>query len=211
LFARHELNSSEAILKNFIETEPLLRNAWQKSQLTVKDFVLKSLEQFILSICTEDSRYSLFLEGKEKLTKEEMTGLTIFFGKAKCSQCHLPPDFTDNKFHDTGLFKRRLILQTRGNPESPDRFELGFDYGRGNIEPGEHNVFSFRTPSLYNVQLTAPYMHDEEVVDFYNRGGDAPSTKHKPLNLNNKEKVALVAFLKTLTDLRYLNPEQAAR
>lgn len=170
---------------------------------------MKAIEKFVISVSTRESRFSLYLEDKSILTKEEISGFELFVGKAKCAVCHSPPEFTDNSFHDNGLFRRRLILQTRANPDIQDRFELGFDYGRGNIESGTAHLFKFRTPSLYNIALTAPYMHDgsfrtlEEVIDFYNRGGKNREKHIEPLFLKENEKAFLIKFLKTLTDIRY--------
>jgi cytochrome c peroxidase len=106
--------------------------------------------------------------------------------------------FTDNRFHNLGVGMDKA---------APDlgRFEVTGD-------PGDRG--RFKTPTLRNVALTAPYMHDgslatlEEVVDFYNKGGIANPTLDpgiRRLGLTRDEKVALVEFLRMLTDQRYVS------
>lgn len=89
------------------------------------------------------------------------------------------------------------------------RREATHDVGRGDVEPGLESLFKFRTPSLINVSLTGPYMHDgsiptlEGVVDFYSRGGDEKDSGLPALKLSEGEKSDLVIFLYTLSDIRY--------
>lgn len=131
-----------------------------------------------------------------QLTSAEVRGQQIFNGQGRCNSCHIGNLFTDNLFHNIGL---------RPQTEDPGRFAI-----TGNVnELGE-----FRTVSLRNVELRSPYMHFgrfatlEEVVEFYNRGGDfdAPNidrTRIRPLGLTMQQKSDLVAFLKRpLTDPR---------
>jgi len=116
--------------------------------------------------------------------------------QSRCNVCHAGTLFSDNQFHNIGV-----------RPQ----FE---DTGRFQVTGNNNNIGEFRTPSLRNVGLRGPYFHDghfaalEDVVDFYNRGGDfdAPNINHnliRPLNLSPQQKSDLVAFLRgALTDPR---------
>jgi len=117
------------------------------------------------------------------------------FNQVGCNVCHAGNLFSDNAFHNIGV-----------RPQ----FE---DTGRFQVTGNTNNIGEFRTPSLRNVGLRGPYFHNghfatlEEVVDFYNRGGDfdAPNINHnliRPLNLTPQQKSDLVAFLRALTDPR---------
>jgi cytochrome c peroxidase len=114
-------------------------------------------------------------------------GMALFGGKARCSECHSGPNFTDELFHCLGL---------------PG------DKGRGGVRGQEKAVGEFKTPSLREVALTAPYMHDgsvatlAEVVEVYDRGGTPHvnlSPKMTKLGLSADEKRAIVAFLEALS------------
>jgi cytochrome c peroxidase len=121
------------------------------------------------------------------LTAAEIRGQGVF-NQSRCNVCHAGTLFSDNQFHNIGL-----------RPQ----FE---DTGRFQVTGSTNNIGEFRTPSLRNVALRGPYMHNghfatlEEVVEFYNRGGDfdAPNIDHnliRPLNLSPQQKSDLIAFL----------------
>ena len=131
----------------------------------------------------------------EPLTPEETMG-RVFFAGLQCNACHTDALFTDHNFHNIGV-----------RPPNEDT-------GRGSQTGNPDDNGKFKNPTLRNVELHAPYMHDgrfatlEEVVEFYNRGGDhdAPNIDRnliRPLNLAPEEKAALVAFMKRpMTDPR---------
>ena len=158
--------------------------------------VIRALAAFERSLLTFDSAFDRFQAGdRSQLTKEQQEGLALFGGKAGCSSCHAPPLFTDNRFHALG------VLQAGPLAEDPGRFAItGDEADRG----------AFRTPTLRNVTLTAPYMHDgvlatlDDVIAFYDAGGGAvPGLTGReigPLHLSPQERKALVAFLVSLTD-----------
>lgn len=158
------------------------------------DNVAHAIAAFERTLVTPDSRFDRYARGeKTALTDQEKRGLVVFFGKGSCSECHKGPNFTDNKYHNLGA------NPVPGNPE---------DLGRFAITHNPEDRGAFKTPSLRNVALTAPYMHDgsvatlEDVVDFYDRGGDGAPNQSKlifKLNLTAQEKQDLIAFLKTLT------------
>lgn len=116
-------------------------------------------------------------------------GMDLFFGKANCSTCHAGANFTDEQYHNLGVGM---------DAEEPD-------LGRYDVTEDEKDKGAFKTPSLRNVALTAPFMHDgsqetlEEVVEWYDKGGHKNpwlSDKMKPLNLTEAEKDELVAFMR---------------
>jgi len=133
--------------------------------------------------------------GPGVLTAAEARGQQLF-GQNGCAACHGGPQFTDNQFHNTGI-----------RPAAEDQ---GLFVVTGN----QNDLAKFRTPSLRNVELRAPYMHNgrfatlEAVIEFYNRGGDFPAANLernliRPRNLTAQQKADLVAFLKRpLTDPR---------
>ena len=131
------------------------------------------------------------------LTDAQKRGMDLFFSdRANCSKCHSSFDFSNYAFENNGLY------------ESYD------DEGRFRLTGIENDRALFKVPSLRNVELTAPYMHDgsfatlEEVVDHYNiGGGNHPHKSHliKPLDLTKAEKEDLIQFLKSLTDESFIN------
>ncbi|MEM7383673.1 MAG: MbnP family protein [Verrucomicrobiota bacterium] len=168
-----------------------------------------ALENFLLTLTSYQSRFDRALQGKEKLTPSEQRGFELFmteyeprsnrFG-ADCFHCHGGPLFTDHQFHNTGL----------------DPLE-SMDPGRFAVTGEERDRGRFSTPSLRNVALTGPYMHDgrfqtlEEVINHYNSGLarnptlDPNLAKHPEggLGMTETDKQAIVDFLKTLTDEKW--------
>lgn len=147
------------------------------------------------------------------VTAEAKAGFDLFTGKAGCSSCHLTGKdsalLTDNLMHNTGVGARDRDQVSRARHESATvDFARAGDRGRNEVTGDAADLFKYRTPTLRNVAITAPYMHDgsfatlEDVVRFYVRGGNANPNLDaaiKPLQLNDREVGALVAFLKSLT------------
>ena len=158
------------------------------------NLVAKAVSAFERTLVTPDSRFDRYAAGDKKaLTDPEKRGLVLFFGKAACSECHKGSNFTDNKYHNLGFG------QAPGSPNDAGRFEISHN-------PEDQGAF--KTPTLRNVALTGPYMHDgssktlEDVIDLYDRGGGDDPNKSKlvyKLELTPQEKSDLVAFLKSLT------------
>jgi cytochrome c peroxidase len=170
----------------------------------------RALAAFQRTLLSGPSRVDKFLLANEPaLAPLEHDGLLIFTGRAGCGRCHRPfplrrdgsapsrPLFTDFGFHNLGVGYGPRGLTDAG------RFKLS------RIPP---DWGAFRTPSLRNVALSPPYMHDgslatlEEVVEFYNAGGQPNpnlSPLLRPLFLAPYEKTALVAFLRALTSEGY--------
>ena len=153
-----------------------------------------ALAGYVRTILAGNSRYDRYLNGEgDALSELERRGLEIFRGKGNCTDCHLGPNLTDEKFRNTG------IAWKNGELVDPGRFRF---------TEQENDRGSFKTPTLRNVADRAPYMHDgslatlSDVADYYNRGGNRNPWLDRellPLRLTDAEKEALVAFLHTLT------------
>lgn len=132
------------------------------------------------------------------LSEAARRGSQLFFSeRLGCGRCHGGPNFTDEQFHDIGL-----------RPLAPDSFTVrkdGEDLGRYQVTKQESDRHAFKTPTLRNVQLTSPYMHDGRfhtlgaVLEFFARGGDAPQAELKPFELTPAEAEDLIQFLHALT------------
>jgi cytochrome c peroxidase len=154
--------------------------------------IAKAIASFERTLVTPDSRFDRYLSGdKSALTEQEKRGLILFIGKASCSSCHNGNNLADNKFHVLG--------------STPNQAE---DVGRYAVSKDEKDRGAFKTPTLRNVELTAPYTHNgvfrslEEVIEFYDEGGGEASNKSDlmlKLELTKQEKSDLLAFLKSLT------------
>ena len=149
-----------------------------------------ALASFQATMVTQNSRADQYALGQlNVLTESEKNGRELFFGKARCAACHSGVNYTDEQFHNTGFFSTET------------------DLGRQEITNRIFDNRSFKTPSLRNVSLTAPYMHNgsiatlRDVVNFYITGGLADNLRDpeiKQLNLSYQEITDLVAFLNTL-------------
>lgn len=163
--------------------------------------VVKAIAQFERTLISSNSKYDKFLRGELSLSDSEKRGNNLFFTeKADCFHCHGNALGTDNIFHNNG-----------SDP-------AGIDPGLFKVTEDFNDYGMFRTPTLRNIQLTAPYMHNgsfntlEEVVNHYNSGGGIfQSNKDpliRPLGMTAQEREDLVAFLKTLTDSTFItNPD----
>jgi len=180
------------------------------------DHVGKALAQFQRSLISGNSKYDRVEQGLETYNETEALGFAIFFDLAddpdgafanlptgECAHCHTPPHFTNQRFFNNGLDLANDLADFS-------------DPGRGGVTDNPFERGLFRTPSLRNVVLTAPYMHDgrmdalEEVVEHYNSGGryaENRSANVFPLGLDDRQKSGLLSFLKTLTDTSFVNKE----
>lgn len=175
-----------------------------------------AMEQFMNTIVSNQSKYDKFLAGEITLTASEERGRKLFFQEyneflpaesgADCAHCHSTFNFTNNKYMNNGLDM---------DGQSSD---LGREEANGDIK----DRGKFKVPSLRNIALTAPYMHDgrfktlEEVVDHYNNGIQQSTTldpalaatTNTGLRLTTQDKADLVAFLKTLTDQTLISDQR---
>ncbi|MCX6139350.1 MAG: hypothetical protein NTX15_00700 [Candidatus Kapabacteria bacterium] len=166
---------------------------------------MQAIATFERTIVSANSRYDRFNRGEtQALSEQERQGMQLFFSsRTMCSSCHGGNDFTDDQYHNVGLFHHY------------------FDRGRYNVTKDPLDEGKFKTPTLRNIALSSPYMATgdsekglmltlEQVVDHYNDGGTPFPNKDprvKKLGLKDPEKAALVAFMKALTDSSVLtNP-----
>ncbi|HKD10003.1 MAG TPA: cytochrome c peroxidase [Bryobacteraceae bacterium] len=148
--------------------------------------ISRALASFVRSILSGNSRFDRFINGdRTALSADEQAGLQLFRGKGDCIACHVGPNFTDERLHNTGIAWR------------DGKFA---DFGAGHGD--------FKTPTLREVTRTGPYMHDgsltslDEVVDYYNRGGNANpqlDPELHALHLSADEKRSVVQFLRSLS------------
>lgn len=167
-----------------------------KDSIITSEKMLKSLTQFMGLMISANSKYDKYIADKATFSVEELKGLKIF--RTKCTNCHTEPLFTDNTYRSNGLaINKRLD-----------------DKGRSLITGNEGDNYKFKVPSLRNVELTFPYMHDgrfrnlKEVLNFY-----SDSTKHAnysdshmhAIGIISKDDIeALHTFLLTLTDKSFI-------
>lgn len=146
-----------------------------------------------------------FSEDTNAVSNAVKNGFIVFNKKGKCIQCHFGSDFTQNEFRNIGLF---------------NGLDLN-DSGRVIISGKKEDIGKFKTPTLRNIAVTAPYMHNgmfttlEEVIEFYNDPGkvvsngiNRDSILSSPLGLTIEEKHDLKQFLLSLTDQQFINKKQ---
>ena len=154
----------------------------------------RALAGYLRTLRSGDAPLDGFLAGDSTaLSPEARDGFRLFVGRAGCHRCHAGPTLTDRSFHNTGIAWRGGALA---------------DSGRAVVTGAPEALGAFKTPSLRNVERTAPYMHDgslatlEEVVEFYSDGG-IPNPHLdpdiRPLRLSADERRALLAFLRSFT------------
>jgi cytochrome c peroxidase len=192
------LNPDEMAMPSLQELElrlnriPAYREAFQRvfgSEASAEN-IGKALAAFERTILAGDTPYDRYKAGdKEALSEQALRGMKLFFHKAHCSACHSGPTFSDGGFHNIG------VGLDKPNP----------DVGREKVSAMHCDHGSFKTPSLRDVERTAPYMHDgsmktlEEVIEHYDRGGiKNPQLDEEifPLKLSKQEKRDLAAFLR---------------
>jgi cytochrome c peroxidase len=183
----------------------------------------QAISTYERTLLAADSAFDRWRYGGQEEALDDIArqGFDLFTGKAGCVACHVLDEnqalFTDHLFHDDGVGwipSRNIgaggLRMSRGMPvySDDDPSPTPSDMGRMEVTKEFIDVFRYRTPSLRNIELTAPYMHNgsfetlEDVVAYYGEGG----FRHfgidplvRDLHLNDTEKAALVAFLKTLT------------
>lgn len=157
----------------------------------------RALATFERSLISGNSKFDQYKKGTISLTEEEQKGMNLFFSdRTNCSDCHSGFNFTNYQFENNGLY------ETYNDP------------GRKRLTGLDSDLAKFKVPSLRNIDVTAPYMYDgslpdlEAVINHYNSGGKQhpnKSEKIKALQLSQDEKKQIIAFLKTLTDVSFLN------
>lgn len=208
--------NSDTILNRFKRHNNYQRMFWKAFGVKIVEetvqernkYIAYSLAQFLRTMVSFDSKFDRYILGLEPLTPQEASGLDVFMSENKgdCFHCHgnpYNPLWTDRGFHNTGL----------------NSTFSGVDQGMYNETGNINDMGKFKTPTLRNIELTAPYMHDnrfntlEEVVDFYSEGlQDSPyidplmkKVNQGGVQLTQGQKNDLIAFLKTLTDTSFIN------
>lgn len=183
-----KLNQSEYYKSKF-------ENAFSVSAIT-DQHLLFALTQFMASIISDQSKYDKYLIGEIEFSQDEKDGLSLF--RQHCASCHKEPLLTDHSYRNNGLDSSFV------------------DLGRGLITMEMNDYGKFKVPSLRNVALTYPYMHDgrfytlDQVLNHYSEGIHTVSPNldpllAAPLELSANEKNVLKAFLNTLTDYELLD------
>ena len=157
----------------------------------------RSIAAFERSLISMNSRFDQFQQGrKSALTKEEQRGWDLFSNQLYCTKCHPAPYFTTFVAENNGLY-----------------VDYGEDKGRFRIHGDSSDIGKFKVPSLRNIELTFPYMHDgsfndlDKVLNHYSKGGVRHPNQNKiilPFTLSEKDKKAVKAFLFSLTDTSYM-------
>jgi cytochrome c peroxidase len=157
------------------------------------DRIGKAIAAYERTVLAGDSPFDRYQAGeRDALSASAIRGMALFEGKANCRVCHAGFNFTDESYHNLG------VGMDAAKP----------DLGRYEISKDERDRGAFKTPTLRNVSMTPPYMHDGseetllDVIELYDRGGVPNphlSQEIKPLRLTETEKRDLVAFLEALT------------
>jgi cytochrome c peroxidase len=173
-----------------------------------KELAIKAIAQFERTLISDNAKIDQVRKVSD-LSDDELSGYQLFFNDvgvpdAQCGHCHTSPFYSSNDYFNNGLDSVTSLVNFR-------------DLGRGQFTKKLFDNGKFRTPSLRNIELTAPYMHDgrfktlEEVVEHYASGGhysenvDPFIPQIKLINMTIRQKRQIVAFLKTLTDSTFAN------
>ncbi len=192
-----------ARLKGIAGYRPLFGKAFGSEEIDI-DRVARAIACFERTVLSGNAPYDRYKRGDKKaMTAEQVRGMAVFFDKAKCDRCHEGANFTLNAYANLGV-----------GTDKPDP-----DVGRYAVTKDPRDWGVFKTPTLREIEHTAPYMHDgslktlEEVVEFYDKGGIPNRNLDptvKPLHLSAAEKSELVAFLKALSGEGWQNVQAPA-
>ena len=175
----------------------LFRNAFSDGAIN-SQHMLKALAQFTGSIQSYSSKYDKVKNGEDTFTVSEKFGYKTFL--ADCNACHKEPLFTDNSYRNNGLLLNEKLQ----------------DKGRMAITGNPADSLKFKVPSLRNISLTFPYMHDgrlytlSKVIEHYRTGINISQPTLDPLlkkriAMTNQEKTDLLSFLLALKDEKLMN------
>ncbi len=212
----HEMGQSLTVSVEKLQQKkfyhPLFKNAFGSDTIG-EDMIVKALAQFVRTLVSADSKYDKYLRGEYKPTQSELNGIALFYAApdpannirgADCGHCHGGPKTYSELYQNNGLDS---VFTDAGREQITHQ---SFDEGR------------FRVVTLRNIALTSPYMHDgrfktlDEVINHYNEHVLKSSTlspflqnksnivNGKQLDLNQKEKKDIVAFLNMLTDSSFI-------
>jgi cytochrome c peroxidase len=202
-------------LRNSKEYVEWFRSAFRGSEDTIitNRSVLTAIAEYERSLVGMNSRFDRTISGRaNEMNDDEKAGFNLYMGKGNCGSCHfiplfngvMPPEYTETEWEILGT----PAANKNGKPK------LDADRGRAGIIDVPIFEHAFKVPTLRNIALTGPYMHNgvfrtlEEVIEFYNAGGGEGLGYKVPfqtlssdsLHLSSTEKFQLIEFLKTLTD-----------
>lgn len=191
------------------------------------DHVVKAIASFERTVISGNSPFDRYQYGGEKnaLSEPAKRGLELYLGKARCQECHMISEkyalFTDNKFHNLGVgFKkiqprlRQLVKEVKMSQQKGQELDESIltksdvsELGRFVITGKTSEIGAFKTPTLRNIAVTGPYMHDgsmatlQEVMELYNKGGEKNPFlgSVRVLNLTDQEIKDVIAFMESLT------------
>lgn len=192
----HELDFNIVLAAKRVATDSLYKAMSLAAYERLPDpyVITRSIAAFERTLISAHSPYDLYTyyDQTQALSPSAKRGLKLFMSEqTNCSTCHTPPHFSNFSFQNNALYTHYA------------------DSGRIRLTNKEEDRALFKVPSLRNISLTSPYMHDgsfntlAEVVNHYNKGGKVHKHKSpliKVLNLDHKEQKDLVAFLESLTD-----------
>ena len=206
-------------IKKKILANPTLSNLFTKAYPTKKEItpyeIRNAIAVYVRSLMPFNSKIDQYFRGETTLSESESNGFNVFTGKAKCATCHfipvyngtIPPWFNNTESEVIGVPKTNIWKNA----------VVDEDLGRYNLNQLDPLKYSFKTPSIRNIEKTAPYMHNgvydklEEVIKFYELGGGNgigmnlayQTLPFDNLQLTPKEKNDLISFMLTLTDKKY--------
>jgi len=206
-------------IKKKILANPTLSNLFTKAYPTKKEItpyeIRNAIAVYVRSLMPFNSKIDEYFRGETTLSESESNGFNVFTGKAKCATCHfipvyngtIPPWFNNTESEVIGVPKTNIWKNA----------VVDEDLGRYNLNQLDPLKYSFKTPTIRNIEKTAPYMHNgvydklEEVIKFYELGGGNgigmnlayQTLPFDNLQLTPKEKNDLISFMLTLTDKKY--------
>ncbi len=232
------VKSEEALVERVSaidEYRKTFRRVFPREGITI-DTIADAIAAFERSLVSRNAPFDRFISGdKNALSDLQKQGWELFKGKAKCSDCHTHsaavPLFTDAKFHNTGVRAKELtfaalsqradeVKHLTSNPSRLAHDPQFSDLGRFLVTRETKDLGAFKTPTLRDVELTGPYMHDGsirtllDVLRFYDQGGvknPMLDEKMTPLNLTEHEMNAIVEFLRALTSDDVLRLVQSSK
>ena len=207
-----DLKAAALKLQQQTNYQQLFKKAFdvQPSQINPQN-IQRAIACYIRSLIKLNSAFDEYMRGDTtRMTVEAKRGFNIFMGKAKCGTCHFMPLFNGVAPPDFAKAEAEII----GVPAIKDKPVIDTDNGKYNVHHIALYRYAFKTPTLRNVALTAPYMHNgvfntlEEVLTFYNNGGGAgmgmqlqgQTLPPDSLHLNQQEQQDVIAFMQSLID-----------
>ncbi len=217
LHNQNEMNSSvEEMIYRLNQSEEykyLFKTSYKGTADTTITYygILKGITEYEKTLISMNSRFDKYLKGDYKqLNQHEINGYNIFSGKALCGSCHffplfnglVPPIYNDTEYEVIGV------------PENKNSKNIDKDIGRIVVSKSYIHQYAFKTPTIRNINLTAPYMHNgiyktlDDVLDFYNKGGgqgigikiNHQTLPFDSLQLSKQELKDIKSFMLSLTD-----------